>query len=83
MSLDDAQNLDDENYHAYMLQIRRADGTVVVSVTASLDFGRPWSLIPMRPDGKRHIADQGNVWVYTPDREISRDEDGTYFISID
>jgi hypothetical protein len=72
----------DEN--ARMLSIRRADGEEVVSIVAT---GDEWS-VHLQPGGAIRNAFIGSrtetpVWLNTWDREIERDEDGTYVIRLD
>lgn len=72
----------DEN--ARVLSIRRADGEEVVSIVAT---GDEWS-VHLQPGGAIRNAFIGSrtdtpVWLNTWDREIERDEDGTYVIRLD
>jgi hypothetical protein len=80
---DDAETTEqDEN--ARMLSIRRADGEEEVSIVAT---GDEWS-VHLQPGGAIRNAFIGTrtetpVWLNTWDREIERDEDGTYVIRLD
>jgi hypothetical protein len=72
----------DEN--ARVLSIRRADGEEVVSIVAT---GDEWS-VHLQPGGAIRNAFIGSrtdtpVWLNTWDRDIERDEDGTYVIRVD
>jgi hypothetical protein len=78
---DDAA-LEDENGHT--LSIRRANGDEVLSIFSPAE---EWSVY-LRPGGAMTNAYVGTpsdpiVWVNTEDRQVERDEDGTYVIRID
>jgi hypothetical protein len=78
---DDAA-LADENAH--MLSIRRASGEEVLTIFSPSE---EWSVY-LQPGGAMTNAFLGTpsdplVWVNTSDRQVERDEDGTYFIRID
>ncbi|ODQ97668.1 hypothetical protein BHQ21_26220 [Mycobacterium sherrisii] len=76
-----------EEFNSHMLEIRRSDGTEVVTLSG-LASGEKWSVY-LKPGGKIQNAHLGAkvrplVWVNArDDYEISRDRDGTYFITID
>lgn len=76
----------EQDFHAYSLEIRRSDGTEVVSISG-LASRRKWSVC-LQSGGNAQTAYLGTadsplVWANTWDHSISRDEDGTYFICID
>jgi hypothetical protein len=78
---DDAA-LEDENAHT--LSIRRANGDEVMNIYSPTE---EWSVY-LRPGGAMTNAFLGTpsepiVWVNTEDRQVERDEDGTYVIRID
>ena len=78
---DDAA-LEDENAHT--LSIRRANGDEVMTIFSPTE---EWSVY-LRPGGAMTNAFLGTpsdpiVWVNTEDRQVERDEDGTYVIRID
>lgn len=84
---DDEAEMSEHDVNAHTLSIRRADGTEVVSVVAALGSGPPWSVY-MQPGGDIQNAYIGTpdvplVWVNTDEHSVSRDDDGTYVISID
>ncbi len=73
---------EDENGHT--LSIRRANGEEVLSIFSPTE---EWSVY-LRPGGAMTNAFVGTpsdpfVWVNTNDRQVERDEDGTYVIRID
>jgi hypothetical protein len=72
----------DENAHT--LSIRRADGEELVTIFSPEE---EWGVY-LQPGGEianAFIGTPGNpsVWVNAIDRQVERDEDGTYFIRID
>jgi hypothetical protein len=78
---DDAA-LEDENGHT--LSIRRANGEEILNIFSPAE---EWSVY-LRPGGAVTNAFVGSpsdpiVWVNTEDRQVERDEDGTYVIRID
>lgn len=77
---DDAE--EDENGHT--LSIRRATGEEVLSIFSP---GEEWSVY-LQPGGAMTNAFVGApsdpvVWVNANDRQVERDEDGTYVVRID
>jgi hypothetical protein len=73
---------EDENGHT--LSIRRANGQEVMTIFSPTE---EWSVY-LRPGGAMTNAFVGSpsdpiVWVNTDDRQVERDEDGTYVIRID
>jgi hypothetical protein len=80
LEVDDAA-IADENAHT--LSIRRANGEEVVSIFSPTD---EWSVY-LQPGGGMTSAFLGTpsepiVWVNATDRQVERDEDGTYVIRI-
>jgi hypothetical protein len=78
---DDAE-IEDENAHT--LSIRRGNGEEVLSIFSPAE---EWNVY-LRPGGAMTNAFVGTpsdpiVWVNTEDRQVERDEDGTYLIRID
>lgn len=83
---DDEAKLSEEDFNAHTLEIRRADGTAVVALSA-LGSGQQWAVY-MQPGGKvqnAYLGEPGSpsLWVDTNDGDITRDDDGTYVITID
>jgi hypothetical protein len=79
---EDEAALEDENAHT--LSIRRANGDEVMTIFSPTE---EWSVY-LRPGGAMTNAYLGTpsepiVWVNTEDRQVERDEDGTYVIRID
>jgi hypothetical protein len=75
-----------EDFNAHLLEIRRADGTELISFS-TVASGEPWT-VHMQPGGSVQNAyagpkDRPHVWVNTDELQISRDESGTYFICVD
>jgi hypothetical protein len=75
---------EEPDWHAHTLSIRRADGEEVVTI---LSADVEWSVY-LQPGGGITNAFLGTpgdptVWVDASDRQVERDEDGTYFIRID
>ena len=78
----DSAEIADENAHT--LSIRRANGDEVMTIFSPTE---EWSVY-LRPGGAMTNAYVGTpsepiVWVNTEDRQVERDEDGTYVIRID
>jgi hypothetical protein len=76
--------LSEQELNGHTLSIRRADGEELVSIQAT---GDEWS-VQLQPGGAIRNAYLGTrsdtpVWLNTWDRQIERDEDGTYFIRLD
>jgi hypothetical protein len=72
----------DENAH--VLSIRRETGEEVLTIFSPSE---EWSVY-LQPDGAMTNALLGTpsdpvVWINAMDRQVERDEDGTYFIRID
>jgi hypothetical protein len=72
----------DENAH--MLSIRRASGEELLTIFSPSE---EWSVY-LQPGGAMTNAFLGTpsdpiVWINTNDRQVERDEDGTYVIRID
>lgn len=83
---EDEVELSEHDANAHTLSIRRADGTEVVTVS-TLGSGQPWAVF-MAPGGRVQNAYVGGVdsplvWLNSDDHAVSRDEDGTYVITID
>lgn len=83
---DDSDDTDesDLDLNGRTLSIRGADGEELVSIQAT---GDEWSL-QVQPGGAINAAYLGTradtpIWVNAWDREIERDEDGTYVIRLD
>jgi hypothetical protein len=80
---DDAE-LSEQDVNGHTLSIRGADGEELVSIQAT---GEEWS-VQLQPGGAIRNAYLGTrsdtpVWLNTWDRQIERDEDGTYVIRLD
>lgn len=74
--------LEDDNAHT--LSIRRANGEEILNIFSPTE---EWSVY-LRPGGAVTNAFVGSpsdplVWVNADDRQVERDEDGTYVIRID
>jgi hypothetical protein len=81
---DDEVELSEQDVNGRTLSIRRADGEELVSIQSTSD---EWS-IQLQPGGAIRNAYLGTraetpVWLDTWDRQIERDEDGTYVIRLD
>lgn len=81
---DDEVELTEQETNGHTLSIRRADGEEIVSIVAT---GEEWS-VHLQPGGAIKNAYIGSrtdtpVWLNTWDRQIERDEDGTYVIRVD
>ena len=79
---EDAAELEDDNAHT--LSIRRANGEEIVNIFSPTE---EWSVY-LQPGGAVTNAFVGSpsdplVWVNADDRQVERDEDGTYVIRID
>ncbi|MET0452019.1 MAG: hypothetical protein ABW137_09285 [Mycobacterium sp.] len=82
---DDEAELTEQDVNGRTLSIRRADGEEIVNIQATGD--EEWS-VHLQPGGairNAFIGTRGEtpVWLNTWDRQIERDEDGTYVIRID
>jgi hypothetical protein len=81
---DDEADVDDEDWNAHTLSIRRADGEEVVTIVSHVE---EWSVYLKAGGGVTNafLGTPGDpsVWVNAIDRQVERDEDGTYFIRID
>ena len=80
----DADDADVEDENGHTLSIRRSNGEEVLSIFSPTE---EWSVY-LRPGGAMTNAFIGTpsdpiVWVNTDDRQVERDEDGTYVIRID
>ena len=76
--------LSEQEFNGHTLSIRGADGEELVTIQAT---GEEWS-VHLQPGGAIRNAYLGTrsdtpVWLNTWDRQIERDEDGTYVIRID
>lgn len=76
--------LSEQDANGHTLSIRGADGEELVSIQAT---GDEWS-VQLQPGGAIRNAYIGTrsdtpVWLNTWDRQIERDEDGTYVIRLD
>ncbi len=81
---EDEAELTEQDVNGRTLSIRRADGEEIVSILAT---GDEWS-VQLQPGGAIRNAYLGTradtpVWLNTWDREIERDEDGTYVIRLE
>lgn len=81
---DDEVELTEQETNGHTLSIRRADGEEIVSIVATAE---EWS-VHLQPGGAIRNAYLGSraetpVWLNTWDRQIERDEDGTYVIRVD
>jgi len=79
---DDAE-IDEQDQNAQTLSIRRADGEEIVNIFSP---NEEWSVY-LQPGGGIQNAFVGSpsepaVWVNAIDRQVERDEDGTYVIRI-
>lgn len=80
----DDEVLSEQEVNGRTLSIRRADGEELVSIQATGD--EEWS-VHLEPGGAIRSAYIGArsdspVWLSTWDRQIERDEDGTYVIRL-
>ncbi|MGX9787233.1 hypothetical protein [Mycobacterium sp. MMS18-G62] len=80
---EDEAEIDEQDQNAQTLSIRRADGEEIVSIFSP---NEEWSVY-LRPGGGIQAAFVGSpsepaVWVSAIDRQVERDEDGTYVIRI-
>jgi hypothetical protein len=80
----DADDAAPEDENGHTLSIRRANGDEVMTIFSPTE---EWSVY-LRPGGAMTNAFVGTpsdpiVWVNTDDRQVERDEDGTYVIRID
>jgi hypothetical protein len=80
---DDAEETEEDD-NGHTLSIRRANGEEVLTVFSP---GDQWSVY-LTPGGAMTNAFVGSpgdpiVWVDAKDRQVERDEDGTYVIRID
>jgi hypothetical protein len=74
---------DDQDLNARTLSIRRADGEEIITIFSPAE---EWSVY-LQPGGGIQSAFVGSpgepaVWVDAIDRQVERDEDGTYVIRI-
>jgi hypothetical protein len=81
---EDEDELSEQDVNGRTLSIRRADGEELVSIQST---GDEWS-VQLQPGGAIRNAYLGAradtpVWLDTWDRQIERDEDGTYVIRLD
>jgi hypothetical protein len=81
---EDEAELTEQDANGYTVSIRRGDGEEIVSIVAT---GEEWS-VHLQPGGairNAYICTRSDtpVWLNTWDRQIERDEDGTYVISVD
>jgi hypothetical protein len=81
---DDEVELSEQDVNGRTLSIRGADGEELVSIQST---GDEWS-VQLQPGGAIRNAYLGTradtpVWLDTWDRQIERDEDGTYVIRLD
>ncbi len=81
---EDEAEMDEKDWNAQTLSIRRADGEEVLTIVA---HGEEWSTIhaARRRDAERVLGHtrRPDVWVDAAGRQIERDEDGTYFVRLD
>lgn len=80
----DADETDVEDENGHTLSIRRSNGDEVLTIFSPTE---EWSVY-LRPGGAMTNAFIGTpsdpiVWVNTDDRQVERDDDGTYVIRID
>ena len=80
---EDEAEIDEQDQNAHTLSIRRADGEEIVSIFSP---NEEWSVY-LQPGGGIQAAFVGSpsepaVWVNAIDRQVERDEDGTYVIRI-
>ena len=81
---EDEAEMDEKDWNAQTLSIRRADGEEVLTIVA---HGEEWSTY-MQPGGGVRNAFLGTpgdptVWVDAAGRQIERDEVGIYFVRLD
>jgi hypothetical protein len=80
---EDEAEIDEHDQNAQTLSIRRADGQEILSIFSPND---EWSVY-LSPGGGIRNAFVGSpsepaLWVNAFDRQVERDEDGTYVIRI-
>jgi hypothetical protein len=80
---DEDVEMSEQELNGHTLSIRGADGEELVSISAT---GDEWG-VQLQPGGGIRGAYLGTradtpVWVNTWDRQIERDEDGTYVIRL-
>jgi hypothetical protein len=80
---EDEAEIDEQRLNAHTLSIRRADGEEIVTIFSPAE---EWSVY-LQPGGGIQNAFVGSpsdpaVWVDAVDRQVERDEDGTYVIRI-
>ena len=80
----DDEVLSEQEVNGRTLSIRRADGEELLTIQATGD--EEWS-VHLEPGGairSAYIGDRSDspVWLSTWDRQIERDEDGTYVIRL-
>ena len=80
---EDEAEIDEQDQNAQTLSIRRADGEEIVNIFSP---NEEWSVY-LQPGGGIQNAFVGSpsepaVWVNAIDRQVERDEDGTYVIRI-
>ena len=82
--LDELDELDEADSNAHVLSIRAADGRELVTIFSPNEEWtvhlQPGGGVPNAFLGARHDP---VVWVDAIDRQIERDEDGTYVIRVD
>jgi hypothetical protein len=81
---EDEAELSEQDVNGRTLSVRRADGREVLSIQST---GDEWS-VQLQPGGAIRNAYLGTradtpVWLDTWDRQIERDEDGTYVVRLD